>query len=100
MLYQLLTYISTLTPGTTFTYKDICIACFCKPYKSWYLASRLEAKAFKNQITDKQRYQLETVINRDINQLREIVRECGADKETNSNISKTIVELMNIQHYL
>ena len=49
MLYQLLTYISTLTPGTTFTYKDICIACFCKPYKSWCLASQLEAIAFKNQ---------------------------------------------------
>ena len=71
-------------------------------YSTVYEAGALVnvAKAFKNQITDKQRYELETVINRDINQLREIVREAGVDKETNSAISKTILEFMNIQCYL
>lgn len=48
MLYQMLNYILKLTPGTTFTYKDICIACFGKPYKCEYLAFQLQAIAFKN----------------------------------------------------
>lgn len=58
------------------------------------------SKAFKNQITDKQRYELETVINRDIDQLREIIKEAGASKETNSKISKTILEFREIQQYI
>ena len=92
---------NSIANGISVAY-EYCIGLIDPEYSAVYEDGALTnvAKAFKNQITDKQRYQLETVINRDINQLREIVRECGADKETNSNISKTIVELMNIQHYL
>lgn len=58
------------------------------------------AKVFKNQIDNKQRYQIESIIDRDINQLREIVRESEVSKETKSNISKTILEFMDVKKYL
>lgn len=59
------------------------------------------AKVFKNTLTDKQRYELETVINRDINQMREIVRESNTlSKDTKSAISRTILEFMDCQKYL
>ena len=43
--------------------------------------------------------ELETVINRDLNQLREIVRESEASSEVKSSISKTILEFLDVQKY-
>lgn len=58
------------------------------------------AKTFKNRFTDKQRYNISSTLNRDINQLGELVREAGATKEINSIISKTILEMREIQQYI
>ena len=92
---------NSIANGISIAY-EYCIGLVDPKYSAVYESGALTnvAKAFKNQITDKQRYEIETVINRDINQLREIVREAGVDKETNSAISKTILEFMNIQCYL
>ena len=58
------------------------------------------AKTFKNQLTDRQRYAIETTIDRDITALREACKESEADKEVKNIVSKTILEFMDIKKYL
>lgn len=57
-------------------------------------------KTFKNKLTDKQRYAIETTIDRDIEALRESCQHSDADKETKNIVSKTILEFMEIKKYL
>ncbi len=92
---------SSIANGVSAAY-EYCISLITSDEAPVYESGSLTnvSKAFKNQINDKQRYELETVINRDIDQLREIVREAGASKETNSKISKTILEFREIQQYM
>lgn len=58
------------------------------------------AKSFKNTLNDKQKYCIETTIDRDINALREYCQESVVDKEEKSKVSKTILEFMEIKQYL
>ena len=92
---------NSIANGISAAYEH-CIGLIDPNYSTVYESGALTnvAKAFKNQITDKQRYELETVINRDINQLREIVRESEASSEVKSSISKTILEFLDVQKYL
>lgn len=91
---------NSIAKGISVAYEH-CIGLVDPNYITEYESGALTniSKAFKNKITDKQRYELETVINRDINQLREIVRESELSKETKSIISKTILEFIDIQKY-
>jgi len=57
-------------------------------------------KAFKNKLTDRQRFAIESTINRDIEALREACQHSDADKETKNIVSKTILEFMEIKKYL
>ena len=58
------------------------------------------AKVFKNQLNDRQRFVIETTIDRDITALREACKNSEADKETKNIVSKTILEFMDIKKYL
>lgn len=57
-------------------------------------------KAFKNQLTDRQRFVIETTIDRDISALREACQHSEVDKETKNIVSKTILEFMDVKKYL
>lgn len=57
-------------------------------------------KSFKNTLDDKQKYRIETTIDRDINALREYCQESEADKSEKNKVSKTILEFMEIKKYL
>ena len=46
MLSMLLNYIHFLPAQTTFTYEDVCIACFGHPVKSLKLAASIQNMAF------------------------------------------------------
>lgn len=68
-----------------------------------YEAGALEAcvKGFKNlNLTGKQRFYIESTINRDIEVLREACRESEVDKEKKSIVSKTILEFMELKKYI
>ena len=92
---------NSISKGISVAYEH-CIGLLDPQYETVYENGTLEevAKTFKNTVNDNQRYEIETVINRDINQLREIIREGELTKETKSNISKTILEFMNVKKYL
>ena len=57
-------------------------------------------KAFKNQLSDRQRFAIETTIDRDISVLREACKVSEVDKENKNIVSKTILEFMEIKKYL
>ena len=58
------------------------------------------AKSFKNKLTDKQRFMIETTIDRDIDALREACNSSDANKEIKNIVSKTILEFMEVKKYL
>lgn len=58
------------------------------------------SKILKNTVSDRQRYDIETTINRDINALRDIVRESECSKEVTNQISKSVSELMQVKQYV
>ena len=57
-------------------------------------------KAFKNKLSDKQRFVIETTIDRDISALREACKASEVDKENKNIVSKTILEFMEVKKYL
>ena len=58
------------------------------------------AKVFKNQLTDIQRYHVESTVARDVNHLLEVVQEAEAPKEINKLVANTIMELRDMQKYI
>lgn len=67
-----------------------------------YEAGALTAfgKIFKNKLDDRQRYSIETTIDRDIAALREACQTSQVDKEQKNIVSKTILEFMELKKYL
>ena len=70
-------------------------------YQLYEHGSLLEtAKTLKNYFNDKQRYNIETVINNDIDHLRHLVRESECPKEYVSSVSKVISEMLEVKQYI
>jgi hypothetical protein len=72
-----------------------------KPDSIYEEGSLLEvSKIFKNTISDRDKYILNCLIDRDVNHMRELVRESNTSKENSSKVSKTILELMEVKQYI
>ena len=63
-------------------------------------ALTMVAKKFKNQISDRQRYNIECTVNRDIGAMMETARDVECDKETSSKVSTIVSEFREFQKYI
>ena len=57
-------------------------------------------KVFKDQLTDRQRYTVESNIDRKIETLREACSVSEVEKESKNIVSKTVLEFMDLKKYL
>ena len=58
------------------------------------------SKILKNKLSDRQRYNVEVTVNRDIDAMRDLVRESECSKEISNEVSKTILEFRQLLQYI